>query len=182
MISIIIDIHKKIVVSTTFIFFSILAILAIASAVVTVSSRNPLVSALSLIFHFFMLSGLYLTLQAQFVAVIQVLVYAGAIMVLVIFVIMLLNLKDEEKLKEIFSFRKLLGVLFGGALIVMFAIIFFTIAPDADKLAESSELNGTVENIGDVLFSQYLLPFEAVSILLIVAIVGAVILAKRKLR
>ena len=74
--------------------------MGIASGFVTITSKNPVVSAMALVFHFFMLAGLYLNMHAQFMAVLQVLVYAGAIMVLVIFVIMLLNLGDEEKLKE----------------------------------------------------------------------------------
>lgn len=173
--------YKKKVVSTTFIFFSVLAILAVASGIVTISSRNPVASAMALIFHFFMLAGLYLTLQAQFVAVVQVLVYAGAIMVLVVFVIMLLNLGDEEKLKEIFSVRKLLGTLLAGVMAVLFAITFFSLAPGKEKLAGTSKMIGEVGNIGDILFNSYLLPFEAVSILLLAAIVGAVLLAKRRL-
>ena len=82
------------------ILFAIFAIGAVASALLTITRRNPVASAMSLVAHFFMLSGLYLTLEAQFVAAVQVLVYAGAIMVLVVFVIMLLNLGKEQQLAE----------------------------------------------------------------------------------
>jgi NADH-quinone oxidoreductase subunit J len=168
-------------VNLTFIFFAILAILAVASAIVTVSGKNPLVSAISLVFHFFMLAGLYLTLNAQFVAIIQVLVYAGAIMVLVIFVIMLLNLGDEEALREKINIRKGIALLFACVLIVQFVSIFLLNKNGVTKLAENASYQSTVQSIGQALFTDYLLPFEAISILLLLAIVGAIVLAKRKL-
>lgn len=167
--------------SLTFIFFSILAILAIASAIVTISAKNPVVSAISLIFHFFMLSGLYLTLQAQFIAVIQILVYAGAIMVLVIFVIMLLNLGDEDKLNEKFNVRKVLAVLFAIVMVLQFFIIYVMSGNGKTHLAVNSAGQSTVQSIGSQFFANYLVPFEAVGILLLAAIVGAVVLAKKKL-
>ena len=164
--------------SLGFILFIILGILGISSGIVTITSRNPVISALALIFHFFMLAGLYLNLNAQFLAVLQVLVYAGAIMVLVIFVIMLLNLGSEEKLKEKFSIRKLIAVLFGVVLLIQFGIIFLSTTFRGNVAIKSSNI-GTVEKIGQELFTNYLFPFEAISLLLLVAIVGSVILAKR---
>ena len=164
----------------TFIFFGILGILAIASGIVTISSKNPVTSAIALIFHFFMLAGLYLVLQAQFIAVIQVLVYAGAIMVLVIFVIMLLNLGDEEKLKEKFNIRKGVGFLLACVLLMQLITIFIA-QPFGVKKAEPGINQGTIEFIGRELFTNYLFPFEAISLLLLAAIVGAIILAKRKI-
>lgn len=158
--------------------FIVLGIAAIASAIVTITNRNPVFSAIALIFHFFMLAGLYLNLNAQFLAVLQILVYAGAIMVLVIFVIMLLNLGDEEKLKEKLNIRKLTAYIFAFILIVQFAVIFTSkgFSPDGHKGAHV----GTVEMIGKDMFSNYLFPFEAISLLLLAAIIGSVILAKRK--
>ncbi|MBI5325058.1 MAG: NADH-quinone oxidoreductase subunit J [Ignavibacteriae bacterium] len=164
----------------TFIFFGILGILAIGSGIVTISSKNPVTSAISLVFLFFMLAGLYLVLQAQFIAVIQVLVYAGAIMVLVIFVIMLLNLGDEEKMKEKFNTRKGAGFLLGAILLMQLAVVFMA-QPFGVKKASASLNQGTIEFIGKELFSNYLFPFEAISLLLLAAIVGAIILAKRKI-
>ena len=125
-----------------YIVFGILAVLAIASAVITISSRHPIISAMSLVAHFFMLAGLYLTLQAQFIAVLQILVYAGAIMVLVIFVIMQKNV---------------------------------------NYLSPNALQNGTAAVISKVFFNSYLIPFEAIGLLLLTAIIGAVMLAKRKL-
>jgi NADH:ubiquinone oxidoreductase subunit 6 (subunit J) len=111
-------------VSLQFIFFIILGAIAIARGIITVTNKNPLVSAFGLIVQFFMLAGLYLTFNAQFVAVIQILVLAGAIMVLVVFVIMLLNLGNEQALKEKFNTRKLIAALFSLALVLQLTIIF----------------------------------------------------------
>lgn len=173
--------------SVTFVFFSITAILAIASGIITISNKNPIVSALSLVFHFFMLAGLYLTLQAQFIAVIQVLIYAGAIMVLVVFVIMLLNLGKERIHEEVYSFRKAAALLMGPALALMIISIFLIKPSGLNNIPDTIEFNGiaynagSVELIADVLYTNYLFPFEAVAILLIAAILGAVVLAKRNL-
>ncbi len=167
--------------SLTFIFFTVLAVLSVASAVVTISARSPVVSAISLIFHFFILAGLYLTLNAQFVAVIQILIYAGAIMVLVIFVIMLLNLGNEEKLKEKFNIRKGIAIVLGCVMIIQFLMIYLLHSNGGLELTANSADLSTAQSIGKTLFTDYLLPFEAISILLIAAIIGAVVLAKRKL-
>jgi len=166
-------------VALSFIFFAILAVLAIASAVTTIASKNPVASAISLIFHFFMLAGLYLTLQAQFLAVIQILIYAGAIMVLVVFVIMLLNLRKEESLKEKYNYRKTIAILLAAVFVVQVTAII-AIGPIISKANNLPAVNqGTIENIARELFTNYLVPFEAISLLLLTAIVGAVILAKR---
>lgn len=165
----------------TFLFFSILSILAIASAIVTIATKHPIKSAMALVVHFFMLSGLYLTLNAQFIAVLQILVYAGAIMVLVIFVIMLLNLGDEEKLKQTFQAKQYGAIL----LSVMFAILIIaTFISTMNFRQFNPELSisaGTVEALGKELFSNFLFPIVAIGILLTTAIVGAIVLAKRKL-
>ena len=161
--------------------FIILGIGAIATAVGTITRRNPVSSAMNLIAHFFMLSGLYLTLQAQFVAVVQVLVYAGAIMVLVVFVIMLLNIGKEENTKEKFSPIKLMGLAFAASFVLMMVIVFNSTAGMHNQLPASAITLGTTENIGNVLFGQYLFPFEVISLLLLSALIGAVVLAKRKI-
>lgn len=167
----------------SFLYFSfgVLAILAIASAIVTIASRNPVRSAFALIFHFFMLAGLYLTLNAQFVAVIQVLVYAGAIMVLVVFVIMLLNLSNEERLSERFDFRKTIAIFFGIAFAIEVALAIFIPGTFKNNLHPDSVKIGTAQEIGKALYSNFLVPVEVVGILLLVAIIGAIVLAKRKL-
>jgi NADH-quinone oxidoreductase subunit J len=167
-------------VSLLYFFFGVLSILAIASAIVTIASRNPVRSAFALIFHFFMLAGLYLTLNAQFIAVIQILVYAGAIMVLVVFVIMLLNLSDEERLTERFDFRRAIAIAFGVIFVIQISIAVFLPTTINFNIHKESAKIGTAQFIGKVLFSDYLVPFEIVGILLISAIIGAIVLAKRK--
>lgn len=167
--------------SLQFIFFIILGALAIASALFTVINKNPVASAMSLVVHFFMLAGLYLTLQAQFLAVIQVLVYAGAIMVLVIFVIMLLNLGDEKAMKEKFNFRKALAVVFALLLVFQLVVVYFTQTGFYDSMPAEAVHNGTAQAIGAELYTNYLFAFEAIAILLLLAIVGAMLLAKRRI-
>lgn len=163
------------------ILFMILGIGAIATGIGTISRRNPVASAMNLVAHFFMLSGLYLTLQAQFVAVVQVLVYAGAIMVLVIFVIMLLNVGKEEAHHESFTVRKVLGLVFAGAIVTQMIAVYLGSTPSGmNQLSPKALTLGTTESIGNILFNQYLFPFEVISLLLLSALVGAVILAKRK--
>jgi len=167
-------------VSTTVILFSILAIAAIATGVSVIINRNPVASAMSLILHFFALAGLYLTLNAQFLAAIQILVYAGAIMVLVVFVVMLLNLGKESALTEQFNPRTGIAVSMGFVLIAQLAIVFFGQPTGYTQLSDKATHNGTAEAVGTVLFSEYLFPFEAISLLLLVAIVGSILLAKKQ--
>ena len=163
------------------IFFYGLGVVAIASALMTVTRRNPVVSALFLILNFLCLAGLYLTLNAQFIAIIQIIVYAGAIMVLFLFVIMLLNLGDERQLSEGLSLRKVLGA--GMALVLLMEIIYIIMSAGSgfpEKNLERAVEIGTVEEIGRQLFTTFLFPFEITSLLLTAAIIGAVVLAKRK--
>jgi NADH-quinone oxidoreductase subunit J len=157
---------------------------AVGTALGMILQRNPLLSALLLVANFFCIAALYLLLHAQFLAVIQIVVYTGAIMVLVIFVIMLLNLGDEEGLTERLNLWQSLGL----ALIVGFFIEMVYILMFKDRTGGFAELhananaNGTVEAIGDAMFSKFLLPFEVTSFLLLVALVGAVVLAKRRVQ
>lgn len=163
------------------ILFLILAGLAIATAIITIASKHPIRSAMALVVHFFMLAGLYFTLNAQFIAAIQVLVYAGAIMVLVIFVIMLLNLGDEESFMMKLKTRQVIGILVGAALAVLLIATLAVTQSGHQFNPELAAEIGSAQNLGNELFTNYLFPFEAISILLIVAIVGAIVLAKRNL-
>jgi NADH-quinone oxidoreductase subunit J len=153
---------------------------AIASSLLMVTRRNPVMSAIFLILNFFCLAGLYLTLHAQFIAVVQIIVYAGAIMVLFLFVIMLLNLGNEDQLREKIGWKKIvaLGLSVALALEVLYIIGYQTYFPPAHS-SNAVEI-GTVESIGRVLFSEFLFPFEVTSLLLVAAIVGAIVLAKKK--
>lgn len=159
--------------------FYIFGGLAVATALGVVAFRNPLASAFSLVVSFFAISALYAMLNAHFLAVIQVLVYAGAIMVLFIFVIMLLNLQGAELKERGFPvhFKVITGLFlaaFLGGLVMVFKD--FQVTPP-----QATEVFGTVKAVGKLLFSQYFVPFEFTSVLLLVAIIGGVVLAKREL-
>ena len=162
------------------IFFIIFGGLAIGCALSMVAQRNPLYSAISLIGVFISLASLYIMLAAPFIAAVQVIVYAGAIMVLVVFVIMLLNVEEEEKHPR--RLRYLVPTALGLAtiLIAEAAFILYTVraAPNATQDPATSDV-GLTMSIGTGLFTQYLLPFEVTSILLLMAIVGAMTLARR---
>ena len=162
--------------------FAVFAIGAIASAIATITRKNPVASAMTLVAHFFMLTGLYLTLEAQFVAAVQVLVYAGAIMVLVLFVLMLLNLKSESG-RRIGIIRSALTV--GIAVIIFIAIsgpilAQFENLPLGTLAQNAARSEGGVKAIGEVLYGRYIVQFELSSLVLLVGVVGAVMLAKRK--
>lgn len=159
--------------------FLVLAAAAIASAILMITRRNPVTSALYLVFNFFIIAVLYLFLKAQFIAIIQITVYAGAIMVLFLFVIMLLNLGEDKLQRWKLNSGKSIALLVGIALVleVLYFVLNFTsnvgMSPDAETI-------GTVEAIGKVLYTGYLFPFEVTSLLLLTAIVGAIFLARRK--
>lgn len=160
--------------------FVILSVLAIASALGMVLSNSTVNSALLLVINLVTLSGVYLLLQAQFLALIQILVYAGAIMVLFLFVIMLLNVDREENLFDKFRVKYLLAFLIGA---VIFAQILYSIGGVTDMLPEiSGEMiqKGTVEALGDVIYTDYLFAFEMTAILLTAAVVGALMVAQFK--
>jgi NADH-quinone oxidoreductase subunit J len=162
--------------------FFFLAAVAAFSAVMMILQRNPINSALYLILNFFCLAGLYLTLGAQFIAMVQVLVYAGAIMVLFLFVIMLLNLGDDKSLREHLGVRTYVGIGFSVALVaeLLYLFAFRSVNGSAQKSLTADEM-GTVEYVGKVLFTKFLFPFEVTSLLLTAAIVGAIVLAKKNL-
>src|SRR5881227_2526932 len=159
--------------------FILFGAMALGCAVAMVAQRNPLYSAISLIGVFVSLACLYLTLQAPFIAAVQVIVYAGAIMVLVVFVIMLLNVEDEER--QPLRLRSLVPIAIGLAAI-LFAeaafIIFFVHSSPGTPTTNISDV-GLTSSIGAGLFTTYLLPFEITSILLLMAVVGAMTLARR---
>ncbi len=166
------------------ILFYGLAVIMVISSLMVILRKNPVHSALFLIVTFFCLGGVYLLLNAQFIAAIQVIVYAGAIMVLFLFVIMLLNVEREATSPNGHGLRKfcalILSVIVGTFLISVMSINFFTGAP-GDYTVERVNAVGNSEVIGRLLFTDFLLPFEITSVLLLAAIIGAVILAKKKL-
>jgi NADH-quinone oxidoreductase subunit J len=159
-------------------FFSLVAVV---SAVIMITRRNPVNSALWLVLNFFCVSAIYLLLRAQFIAIIQVLVYAGAIMVLFLFVIMLLNLQDESKLTEKFSYKKISALILTLLLFASLGITtYFTFMDKFPAISPSAENMGTVKSAGKELYTVFSFPFEAVSFILLAAIIGAIVLAKKK--
>lgn len=151
---------------------------AIASALLVVTRRNPVASAIYLILCFFCLAVLYLLLRAHFLAVIQVLVYAGAIMVLFLFVIMLLNLGQLEFGQVRNLVLKVLGAVLGVVLLInILAAISKPLLTQGIPLGEG--FGGTAQ-VGMLLFSRYLIPFEVASVLLLAAIIGAIVLGRRE--
>lgn len=162
--------------------FILFAVIAIATALAVVFNKNTVSSALFLVLNLLSLAGIYLLLQAQFLAIIQVLVYAGAIMVLFLFVIMLLNIQDEEK---IFNKARVQFILSFLLVAVVFAQIVYSVGSATNMLpavADSMKTIGTVEAVGNVLFTKYLIPVEVTAILLTAAVVGALLIAQRKIQ
>jgi NADH-quinone oxidoreductase subunit J len=157
-----------------------LALLSVVTALGMVLSRNAVYSALLLVVNFFCLAGFYVLLQAQFLAVVQVIVYAGAIMVLFLFVLMLLGVRNEVALRETIPGQRavagVLGVLLLAAVVV--AVLNGNLSGGAGDLAAANQ-GGNVEAVGRLLFTRYVFAFEATGILLVVAAVGALVLGKR---
>ncbi len=160
--------------------FYFLTFLALLSAVLVIFSRNPVHSVLYLILTFFCLSGHYILLNAQFLAAVNIIVYAGAIMVLFLFVIMFLNLRQDTEPQKSMAV-KLAAVISGGLLLlIMVAALKTTDMAVMNNPAGYNSQIGLVENLGQVLFRDFLLPFELASILFLVAMVGAVMLGKKE--
>ena len=165
--------------------FYILAFLAVGSAVNVLILRSPVYCALSMVATFIFLGVLFILLNQEFVAAIQILIYAGAIMVLFLFVIMLLNLRPgTTPVNMRFGLAKILGIgLTMGILAQLVGVFSSPLARlgaagkySAERIAEE----GSIEIIADLLFSRYVLPFEVISILLMVSVMGAVVLAKKR--
>ncbi|MFL5368009.1 MAG: NADH-quinone oxidoreductase subunit J [Myxococcales bacterium] len=169
---------------TETVFFWIFAVLTVAFAGNVVLRRNPAHAAISLVGAFFFLAGLYVLLAAHLIAILQVMVYAGAVMVLFVFVIMLLNLKEEELGHERITAWKIIG---GLSIVITTGLIAFLALGNAyptgflRDMARSQPTFGSVKGVGQALYIASVLPFEVTSLLLTVAIVGAVVVAKGKI-
>jgi NADH-quinone oxidoreductase subunit J len=160
------------------VLFFILAVIAILSAISMLVSRNAVYSAMFLVLNFVTVAVLYLLLNAAFIAMVQVTVYAGAIMVLFLFVIMLLGAEKAAQDAKL-AWQPPLAVLFGGALTLEFAYILFGLQKGILPVIESvPESFGSPASIGGILFNRFLIPFEITSILLLVAMVGAIIITR----
>jgi NADH-quinone oxidoreductase subunit J len=164
-----------------FFYYNATVITVLAALVVTRS--NPVHSVMLMLVMFFHIAALYLFLNAEFLAAIQIIVYAGAILVLFLFVVLLLNLKNDV-MKEIFIVRWPLGfAAVIGLLVFMFAgIKSFTLGPTGDFTIEKIAGETHTAAIGKVLYTDYIFPFEVASVVLLIAIIGAVVLAKKHIR
>lgn len=165
-----------------YILFGILGLVAIVASVAMITRPNPVMSAIFLVLNFFALAGLYLLLNAQFIAVVQVIVYAGAIMVLFLFVLMLLNTESEHSLLKEKKTLKLMAIAIAVLVFVQLGYIIFYSAPSQGLPQEVSEsiAAGKIETIGRELYTIYVLPFLASGFLLLAATIGALVLAKKK--
>lgn len=161
------------------ILFFILAAVILVAAMGVVVSRNPVYSALSLVLTLFCVAGLFLLLHAEFMAVIQVLTYAGAILVLFVFIIMLLNLSHDELFeKGLSNFGR---ILLAGVSVITFVTIAFIVNLPLLAIRALPDSFGSIRSLGKEIFSHYIIPFEVAGILLTVALIGAVLLAKKHL-
>ena len=166
--------------SAAAIIFYVLASIAVLSAAMVIAGRNPIHSAIYLVLTFLCVAGLYVLLQAEFVAAVQVLVYAGGIMVLFLFVIMLVNLKDTlgTRMRVHATVSGAMGVMVAALILYVYSRGAAPAAVDAGPSALRE--GGNLQLIGWSLFRDYVLPFEIVSILLLVAMIGAIVLARQK--
>jgi NADH-quinone oxidoreductase subunit J len=165
--------------NVTQILFWFLSVLALFSALMMITSKNPVHSVLWLIVTFFSISGHYIVLNAQFLAIVNIIVYAGAIMVLFLFVIMLMNMnKSTEPQRN--RWLKFAGGIAGGCLL----LVMVAALKDSEVQSRSTEVNtgdiGLIKNLGKELFTTYVVPFEISSILFLSAMVGAVVIGKKE--
>jgi NADH-quinone oxidoreductase subunit J len=164
--------------SITELLFWFLAVMAIFSALMVITSKNPVYSVLWLIVTFFAISAHYILLNAQFLAIVNIIVYAGAITVLFLFVIMLMNLNQETDSRR-HRWVKVAGAVSGGCLM----LVLVAALKGSEIKTEISQTNegdiGLIQNLGKILFHDYLVPFELSSILFLSAMVGAVVIGKK---
>jgi NADH-quinone oxidoreductase subunit J len=163
-------------------FFFYFALVIAGSSMLVVALRNPIYSALSLLIMFFHVAGLYVTLHAEFLAAVQVIVYAGAILVLYLFVVMLLNLHQDDRYHQQWPVAGMIGLTLIVEAVMLSLVKGRNIPPAPANTGTAVEGLGNTEALGDVLYSTYLFPFEVASLILLVAMVGAIILAKRDLQ
>jgi NADH-quinone oxidoreductase subunit J len=163
--------------AVTQILFWFLTALALVAAIGVVSSKNPIFSVLWLIIVFFAISGHYILMNAQFLAIVNIIVYAGAIMVLFLFVIMLMNLNAEaEPVKNVYM--KMAGVISGMSLLIVL-VAALSHSDIQNTVVRPGTSVGLIKNLGKALFTQYVVPFEIASVLFLSAMVGAIVLGKK---
>src|SRR5579871_4732684 len=161
--------------------FLIFAGIAVFCGISLVAQTHPIASALSLIGVMGSLAVLYLQLGAEFIAAAQLIVYAGAIMVLFVFVIMLLNAGAEPVTRRVSRFTRLVSMVILAAFLGVISFIIQAMLPGSESVTFGDFTGGTAEAIGRRLFTVYLLPFEVTSVLILIAIVGAIVLARKEI-
>ncbi|MBG6186975.1 NADH-quinone oxidoreductase subunit J family protein [Flavobacterium sp. CAN_S2] len=165
--------------STILIIFCVLAAITLATAFLTIFSKNPIHSAIYLVICFFSIAGHYLLLNAQFLAIVHVIVYSGAIMILFLFTIMLMNLNEEREVHRPRITR--LGAIVSFCLICLVLIaIFINSKPIVGEYVTTGEDYQSIKVLGKILLNEYMVPFEFASILLLVAMIGTVLLSKKE--
>jgi NADH-quinone oxidoreductase subunit J len=160
-------------IEVVFFFF---AAATLGAAINVLVQKHVLYSALSLIVLLVSMSALFVLLQAEFLAVVNVIVYAGAIMVLFIFVIMLLNLEESEEGEDGLRWLKFIGIPMGLFFLFLIMAALWTVSP---RSSDQAQIAGTADAIGRSLFTDYLLPFEVASLLILIAMMGAIVFAKK---
>jgi NADH-quinone oxidoreductase subunit J len=159
------------------ILFILFGAIAVGGAIMVVTRKHPMSSALYLILTLFAVAALFVLRQAHFLAAIQVIVYAGAVVVLFVFVIMLINVPENRLPVERVTVLRVLGVVAAGLLVLETAVLARRFVAPAGAVADS----GSVQAVGKALFTDYLLAFEITSVLLLAAVIGAMALAKKKI-
>ncbi|MEJ2208180.1 MAG: NADH-quinone oxidoreductase subunit J [Anaerolineae bacterium] len=160
------------------VIFIVLAAVAVLAAVGVVAQRSAVRSALFLLLHFVCLAGLYILLNAQFVAMVQIIVYAGAIVVLFLFVVMLLGMERAQESPDLRPYYGLAGGVL--ALLLVVGLVWALLLDSAGEISATAA-GGSVRDLGAALLTGYAVPFELASVLLLVALVGAVALARKRL-
>jgi len=165
--------------SLTLILFCILAAVAVGSAFMTIFSKNPIHSAIYLVICFFSIAGHYLLMNAQFLALVHVIVYSGAIMILFLFTVMLMNLNKEDEVHKP-RITRWAAVIFFVLMCIVLIAIFIQSKPIVGPYDLTGEDYQSIKVLGKVLLNEYMVPFEFASVLLLVAMIGAVLLSKKE--
>jgi NADH-quinone oxidoreductase subunit J len=164
--------------SVTQILFWFLSALALGGAIMVISSKNPVHSILFLIITFFAISGHYILLNAQFLAIVNIIVYAGAIMVLFLFVVMLMNLNAESEPRQKNKYILYGGTIAGASLLLVLVAALKQSTVPGQVVQTIGGSAGLIENLGKLLFTDYVFPFEISSVLFLSAMIGAVVISK----
>ena len=166
--------------SVTEILFWFLSVLALGSAIMVIASKNPVHSILFLIITFFAISGHYILLNAQFLAIVNIIVYAGAIMVLFLSVVMLMNLNAESAPPQKNKYILYGGTIAGASLLLVLVAAIKQTSVTGQMVETNSGSAGLIENLGKLLFTDYVFPFEISSVLFLSAMIGAVVISKKE--